>query len=75
MRLIDADKLITEIKSQNTGKDPKFDFVVETFINHINHQPEVFLPAARVADPKDTPSGYFFDKGWNAFREELLNNA
>lgn len=72
MKLINADLLISELETSIEGTDSELPKMLGEAIKlMINRQPEVKIPEAREPET-DIVSGYWFDKGWNAFREELL---
>lgn len=73
MKLINADLLISELETSIEGTDSELPKMLGEAIKAlINRQPEVKIPEAREPD-REAQSGYWFDKGWNAFREELLH--
>lgn len=75
MILINKERLLHDIDTQlnasgYTKEIPKL--LADSFTNMVERQPEVKIPERREPET-GTQSGYWFDKGWNAFREELLN--
>lgn len=72
MKLINADLLISELETSIEGTDSELPKMLGEAIKAlINRQPEVKIPEAREPD-RETQSGYWFDKGWNACREEMV---
>lgn len=73
MKLIDVDSPLSELETSIEGTDSELmKMIGEAIKALLNRQPEVKIPEAREPD-RETQSGYWFDKGWNAFREELLH--
>ena len=73
MKLINADLLISDLETSIEGTDSELlKMLGEAIKALINRQAEIKIPEAREPD-RETQSGYWFDKGWNAFREELLH--
>ena len=74
MMLIDKEALITELDKHIDALPEPEDwqkFIMDAVKGIVRKQPEITLPPARDPDPSDGASGYWFDKGWNAYREEL----
>lgn len=73
MKIINADSLLNELETSIEGTDSEsMKMIGEAIKALINRQPEIKIPEAREPD-REAQSGYWFDKGWNAFREELLH--
>ena len=76
MMLIDKEKLLQDIDTALAAAGYEQEVpvrVAEAFKVRVNRQPEVALPSTRNPDPNDGASGYWFDKGWNAYRQEMMN--
>ena len=78
MILIDKEKLINDLDGHLKALPEPEDwqaFIMDAIKGIVNEQPEIKIPDERGADQCDVPSGYWFDKGWDACREEILTHA